>query len=250
VDVPTYVKIPLPEGAFGVRDDITGLVWAKSGTNPLSWDEAQAYCLGLGEGFRLPSRAELVSIVDYGRVDPALDEDSFLVPTSITDLYWTNSAPPNAGVAWAVGFEEGSVTLLDQGLVARARCVFGSIGALCLSEQEKGQTVLDARTGLVWQKKASGPAATWLDALAHCESLALDGANDWRLPSIKELSSLVTGEGDGSPLAPGFFPDSLDRIWSSTASVQSPNAAWYLDGVSGSVAHQGTAMTAQVRCVR
>jgi len=250
VDVPTYEKMPLPGGAFGVRDDVTGLVWEKSGTNPLTWDEAQAHCLGLGEGFRLPTRAELVSIVDYGLAEPAIGEDTFLAPTSTTDLYWTDSAPPDAGVAWAVSFGEGGVTLLDRGLGARARCVFGSIGASCLSEQDKGQTVLDARTGLVWQKAASDPAATWLDALAHCEGLTLGGGDDWRLPSIKELSSLVSGEGDGSPLSPEFFPDGQDRIWSSSPSVRSPDAAWYLDGVSGRVAHQSTAVTAQVRCVR
>jgi hypothetical protein len=249
-DVPTYEKFPVPGGAFGVRDDITGLVWEKSGTSPLSWAEAQAHCAGLGEGFHLPSRVELASIVDYGRADAALGEDVFLVPMSMTDLYWTASSPPKVGAAWAVGFREGDVTLLDRGLVARARCVFGAIAAPCFSEGDSRQTVLDARTGLVWQKEASASAATWLDALAHCESLALGGAEDWRLPSIKELASLVSGDGEGSALVPAFFPGSMARIWSSTPSVLSPDAAWYLDGISGSVAHQGTAMTARVRCVR
>lgn len=250
VDVPSYGKYPLPSGSFGVRDEITGLVWEKSGTNPLTWEEAQAHCASLGEDFRLPSRAELASIINYGLAQPALGEDVFLVPTSTTDLYWSGSVPPKSGAAWAVSFGEGAVTLLDRGLAARARCVFGALAAPCLSAGEEGQTVRDLRTGLEWQKGTSGEAETWLDALAHCEALALGGAEDWRLPSIKELASLVSGDGEGSALSEAYFPGSTDRIWSSTPSVQSPDAAWYLDGVSGSVAHQGTAMTARVICVR
>jgi hypothetical protein len=59
-------------------------------------------------------------------------------------------------------------------------------------------TVLDSRTGLMWEQKTDDGGVrdkdntyTWKDALAYCENLTLGGHDDWRLPTIKELSSLV-----------------------------------------------------------
>lgn len=51
-------------------------------------------------------------------------------------------------------------------------------------------TVTDSSTGLVWQQAEPG-TMSWDSALAYCEGLSLTGANDWRLPNIKELESLT-----------------------------------------------------------
>jgi len=61
-------------------------------------------------------------------------------------------------------------------------------------------TVTDRATGLVWMQVDSGhlkagPARdgrlTWPEALAWAESLTFAGRHDWRLPSAKELQSIV-----------------------------------------------------------
>ncbi len=63
-------------------------------------------------------------------------------------------------------------------------------------------TVTDNNTGLMWQK-TPGSKVTWSVASANASSFSLAGYGDWRLPTIKELYSLidfrgVTGTSAGS----------------------------------------------------
>ena len=63
-------------------------------------------------------------------------------------------------------------------------------------------TVTDNCTGLIWQKRTAdtngdgkiggGDAVDWCDALVYCESLSLAGHDDWRLPNVRELQSIVS----------------------------------------------------------
>ncbi len=58
-------------------------------------------------------------------------------------------------------------------------------------------TVTDINTGLMWQQTPDlVNQSTWTDAVNSAASLALAGHTDWRLPTIKELYSLIdfTGE--------------------------------------------------------
>ena len=52
-------------------------------------------------------------------------------------------------------------------------------------------TITDRATGLMWQKADSSKGMNWQEALAYAESLTLAGHDDWRLPSAKELQSLI-----------------------------------------------------------
>lgn len=54
----------------------------------------------------------------------------------------------------------------------------------------KNGTITDDITGLTWQK-AMGPKLTYQDAFQQSEGLNLGGYADWRVPSIKELYSLI-----------------------------------------------------------
>lgn len=62
-------------------------------------------------------------------------------------------------------------------------------------------TVFDACTGLEWQKETADLNAdgeingsdltTWCEGMAYCEGLSLAGHDDWRLPNVFELVSIV-----------------------------------------------------------
>ena len=55
-------------------------------------------------------------------------------------------------------------------------------------------TVSDLNTGLIWEK-ARGQKVTWEDAVAGAEKCRIGGFSDWRMPSIKELYSLINFDG-------------------------------------------------------
>jgi len=91
-----------------ITDIKTGLVWQKD-TAPwtFTWEKAVKYCGEMGDGWRLPTIEELISIVDYSRIDPAIDSVFFNAQSS---YYWSSTA--NAGdpnYAWGVSFYFGYV---------------------------------------------------------------------------------------------------------------------------------------------
>ncbi len=55
-------------------------------------------------------------------------------------------------------------------------------------------TVTDMNTGLMWQQDP-GAKVTYLEAVSGAEALELAGHADWRLPTIKELYSLIVFSG-------------------------------------------------------
>jgi hypothetical protein len=64
-------------------------------------------------------------------------------------------------------------------------------------------TISDLVTGLMWQK-TPGPKVSWQQAMDEAASCRLGGHSDWRLPSIKELYSLIDFRGNsGTPARPG-----------------------------------------------
>jgi Protein of unknown function (DUF1566) len=69
-------------------------------------------------------------------------------------------------------------------------------------------TVSDLNTGLMWVQ-ARGPKLTWDAAMAGAKSCRAGGHTDWRVPSIKELYSLIlfTGECHGPMTASKPFLD-------------------------------------------
>jgi hypothetical protein len=93
-------------------------------------------------------------------------------------------------------------------------------------------TIFDAATGLMWQKADSGTTHNWRDALAYAENLTTAGYTDWRLPSVKELQSIV--DYTRAPLVTGtaaidtrYFQVTTHEsfYWSSTTIVDGPPGA-------------------------
>lgn len=86
------------------------LEWSKTlcGGEKVTYEEAEKACAELGEGWRLPTREELESILDLSRHEPAIDTDKF--PDTKSSWYWTSTETAcNTSAVWIVDFGDGDV---------------------------------------------------------------------------------------------------------------------------------------------
>jgi hypothetical protein len=97
-----------------VTDTSTGLMWQKdTAWGTYTWDMAKAYCenLTLGEqsDWRLPTRIELQSIVDYNAYGPSIDTAFF--PDTKAKRYWSSTfSQGHQEAVWYVDFFDGEVS--------------------------------------------------------------------------------------------------------------------------------------------
>jgi hypothetical protein len=68
-------------------------------------------------------------------------------------------------------------------------------GALPSYQDNGDGTVTDLNTGLMWQQNLLDEKVTYSEAQALAENFTLAGYDDWRLPTIKELYSLILFSG-------------------------------------------------------
>ena len=98
-----------------VKDTITGLMWQRTvSTTKGTFDAAGTYCGNLTlAGFsdwRVPTRIELVSIIDYTVAPPAAAIDGTAFPSTPPDRHWTASTNwANANYAFQCQFQSGAV---------------------------------------------------------------------------------------------------------------------------------------------
>ena len=97
--------------------------------------------------------------------------------------------------------------------------------------------VTDYTHGLQWQddyrdNNGSIKQGNWEEAIAYCENLTLGGYDDWRLPNINELSSLVDYD-TYRPAIYDVFQHTEDNFyWSSTSYIDKIEKTW-LAGYDG-----------------
>ena len=90
------------------------------------------------------------------------------------------------------------------------------------------RTVLDKNTELEWMYGTAG-SGTWIEADNYCRGLNYAGHNDWRLPSVKELHTLVNYK-YGHEIGFGFS----SSLWTSTIDAAYPLDAFTWGGTNSS----------------
>jgi hypothetical protein len=211
-----------------VVDQITGLVWERhSSPDAMEWKQAKAHCGDLviegREDFRLPGRIELVTLLDFDRL-PVIASPFEEV---VSDYHWTSSAPLFVqGSAYTVYFGAGETTIAnaDPGR-AFTRCVAGEVRAPADGQFElRGDLALDRGSGLLWERGLS-PRSSLSDATLRCAS------SDMRLPSIRELQSIVDERSHAPAIDLQVFPGAeAHGVWSSSLRGTDP---WYVDFTDG-----------------
>jgi hypothetical protein len=107
--------------------------------------------------------------------------------------------------------------------------------------------VRDRETGLVWETTSDEAGYTWEEAKALCAGRAGGAA---RLPTMKELLTLVDESRTDPAIDPAAFPGSTGYYWSSTVYAPNDALAWLVDFTVGAPSWADQAGAARVRCVR
>ena len=113
------------------------------------------------------------------------------------------------------------------------------------------EIVLDTKTGLTWQQPFDGTSRDWAAAVMYCEGLELDEHDDWRLPSMKELQTIVDETRYNPAVDPNAFLNMpTDVFWTSSIWATNPSNAWVVYFSYGYSSIRDTTYSGRVRCVR
>jgi hypothetical protein len=206
-----------------VSDLVTGLMWQQDMGAKMISIEAQAKLATLNKGaykdWRIPTMKELFSLSLFtGRVfgekvvKSFIDTGYFKQPKGDTSLGereidaqtwsatdYTGLTMNNEASRFGMNFVDGRIksypiTNKRSGSATKMyyRFVRGNseYGKNRFHDNGDG-TVSDEATGLMWEQADSGKKLDWKGALSYAADLNLGGKSDWRVPSIKELQSIV-----------------------------------------------------------
>lgn len=106
--------------------------------------------------------------------------------------------------------------------------------------QANTNLVVDALTGLMWTRNANAGSGTWDIAVGSCYFTPRHGYEDWRLPSVREMESLVDLERVLPAMPVGFggapFNNLQLNYWTGTSDAADTNRAWVLGLGDGTIA--------------
>jgi hypothetical protein len=100
---------------------------------------------------------------------------------------------------------------------------------------------VDRRTGLMWAKYGDGEGCNygqqtdWISAIDWSNNLVFAGYNDWRVPNIKELQSIVDYGKHDPAIDTTYFASTKDWYWSSSTYDVDHLQAWRVNFYDGYV---------------
>jgi hypothetical protein len=113
--------------------------------------------------------------------------------------------------------------------------------------------VVDTKTGLTWQRTPAS-SMSWAAANAYCANPSTAtalGGTGWRLPTIKELLSLLdASQTIERRIDHTAFYQTTAQFWSATRSLEDRADAWLVNFDSGNAGTHGSTTAYSVRCVR
>ena len=114
-------------------------------------------------------------------------------------------------------------------------------------------TITDITTGLMWLKNANhfDKDMEWEESIDACENLNFAGHNDWRLPTVDELLSLID-RSNHDPALPDDHPfkNGQSDYWSASSYVPLPGLAWRVGMSYGDVSYSRKSYNGYVWPVR
>lgn len=125
-------------------------------------------------------------------------------------------------------------------------------------------TIKDNATGLMWKKCSEGQSGTdcaatnatgfsWVNAITACENYTIGIYDDWRLPNVMELYSILNFQSSGTAIDLAIFPATKTNVeyWSSTTSKGTTTSTMGVSFANGKVSLiDKSTSTFITRCVR
>ncbi|MCX2779510.1 Lcl C-terminal domain-containing protein [Microbulbifer thermotolerans] len=149
------------------------------------------------------------------------------------------------------------------------QCKPGQISATAPAarfEQRDDGTVIDKKLGLMWRTCVEGMSGkncedgealtlNWAGALAYAPTFNREGGfaghQDWRLPNIRELSSLLELQCTAPAINTAVFPNATSAgVWSSSPAKFHMHYSWYVDFDSGAFTYGERTQPKALRLVR
>jgi len=151
------------------------------------------------------------------------------------------------------------------GALAEQVCKYDSIPATAPASRftDNGDgTVTDQASGLQWKRCSEGQTwngstcvgtlngYTWQKALQHANTATYAGKDDWRLPNIKELASIVEGACSNPAIDLAAFPGTTSNVFLSSSPQHETNGVGEVFFYYGHIGTTNKANPDVVRLVR
>ena len=210
--------------------------------------------------WRLPTREELRSLIDYTQPYPGPTIDADFFPNTVANFYW--SATPDAsdaGSTWGLGFTEGFDYTYRNENAAHVRLVRG---AAARSERRLAvdnlSMVSDQQAALIWQRCSVGQQWNGTRCADQARAMTLAQATEyaqqhppWRLPTLVELSGTVDLTRHSPAVNVTLFPNTpLRSYWTATPLASNTNLQWCVNFMYGDSYADESTTGAYVRLVR
>ncbi len=219
INSPSYTD----RGDGTITDEVTGLMWQKNMGEKISFAEAftKAGNLDLGgyDDWRVPTIKELYSLIQFTGMVQGQGPIRFFIDTAYFDqplgdvtigereidaqtwsaTEYVGKTMQNDETVFGVNFIDGRIKGYPK-YDPRSREANRMYFRLVRGNEQYGKnyfkdngdgTISDLATGLMWQQSDNGQGINWQKALEYAQNLELGGYDDWRLPSAKELQSIV-----------------------------------------------------------
>ncbi|MCP4353986.1 MAG: DUF1566 domain-containing protein [Desulfobacterales bacterium] len=290
INPPSYTKLdaqgnelPYSDECIMVRDNITGLIWEvkkNDGSihdkyNTYTWYDSNpetngGYAGTPGNGtdtedfintlnseifggfsdWRLPTINELASVANCENFRFVINSNYF--PDIMSPYFSSTTYSRHSSYVWSFGStSNGGFSRIGKAQASYVLAVRGENRSSNHFIINSDNTITDTDTGLIWQMQTADSAMSWEEAIVYCENLSLAGYNDWRLPNIRELKSIVDYSRYDPAIDVEFFPDTLSSAyWSSSTGATHSGNAWHVNFGSLTDTYNNKSNARYVRAVR
>ncbi len=225
-----------------ITEDKTKITWKNNGFLTASnYIDGVKYCNAISHGgysdWRLPTIEELTDLANRGT-------SNYFGPFNIIkpdNYYWSQTSyNRKTNYHYTFGFDIGEDAFTSNDKTKYVACVRDESIAQT-SPLEKRFTryddiVTDTKTKLQWYDPQNSTATdgNWTQALQGCNDLVADGHDDWRLPNINELLTIVDRSKKAQDAFYDIFKDkAANTYFSSTTNNDYTTKVWGANFILG-----------------